>query len=159
MKTRIGVSGTVGCHEKGSVLKIWSVDRGKFDLYRPLAKLRAGRENRGSGCHMLFHRFGVICSGFPLYKRDGAGRAGGETVAQTVTVVVAQQSGFSIYHADSSFVTGGRAESAAVTFLFVDLNDLSYHNIFLSNADLSLVALREILYDINRYNYVVLTTK
>lgn len=73
----------------------------------------------------------IVSGGFPFHKGDGACRAGGETVSQTVAVIIPQEFRFSVYHADGSFMAGLGAQTTAVTFFFINFNNFSYHNGFL----------------------------
>ena len=73
----------------------------------------------------------VVGDGFPLYKGDSIDGTGGQAVPQTVAVVVPQQAGLAVYHADGPLVAGLGAGSAAVAGLLVDVNDLADHSDFL----------------------------
>jgi hypothetical protein len=76
---------------------------------------------------MCLDSFLIISSSLALHKRNGSGGAGGQTVAQTVAVVIAEQSGFSVYHTDGTFVTGGSTGTASVAQALVNLNNSPYH--------------------------------
>jgi hypothetical protein len=54
-----------------------------------------------------------------------------ETGAQPVTVFLGNQPGFAINNLDCSLRTGGNTKTTAVTFLFIDLDDLpfDFHNV------------------------------
>ena len=51
----------------------------------------------------------------------------GQTVAEAVAVIVPQQGGLSVHHADGALLTGGRTGTAAIAFFPVNLNDFPYH--------------------------------
>ena len=96
----------------------------------------AGRTARAAAGWLLFgfvllYGLLVIGGGFPLHKRDGAGGAGGQAIAQAVTVIVPQQPGFAGHHADGAFVACFGTQAAAVAFVFIDLYDLANHRQFL----------------------------
>src|SRR5699024_5860885 len=76
---------------------------------------------------MKLDGFRIISGGLPLFKSDGSGRAGRQTVSQSVAVVVPDQFCFSIYHLDGSLVACSRAGAASVTFFFIYLDNFSYH--------------------------------
>ena len=78
-------------------------------------------------CLLCLDRGFVIGGGFALHKRDCARRAGGQTVAEPVAIIVADQLRFAVYHGDRPFVTGVCASAATVAEFLVDLNDLAYH--------------------------------
>ena len=120
--------------------------RRQFDLYRPLPQLGGNvRSARRAGVQFPAltagtsagfapqprligaHRRFIVGRGFPLYKGDGPRGAGGQTVAQTITVIVPQKAGFSIYHADGIFVAGFGTQAAAVAFFLIDVNDFANH--------------------------------
>ena len=73
------------------------------------------------------HRFFVKGGSFPLHKGDGVGGAVGQAVAQAVAVVVPQQDGLAVYHADGALLTGIGAGAAAVAAVAVDFNNSPYH--------------------------------
>ena len=70
----------------------------------------------------------VIGGSLPLLERDSPGGAGGQTVPQPVAVIVPQEPGLAVHHADSSLVAGGGAQAAAVAFFLVDVDDFPFHN-------------------------------
>lgn len=53
--------------------------------------------------------------------------AGGETVAEAITIIVSKQNSLSVYNADGSLVAGIGAKTAAITFFLVYLNNSSDH--------------------------------
>ena len=65
----------------------------------------------------------VIRRRFALDKMDGIHRAGGQAVAETIAVIVAQELGLAVHDA------GRRARAAAVALFFVNVDDLTDHNI------------------------------
>ena len=73
----------------------------------------------------------VISSRFPFYEGDRAGGAGGETVPQTVAIIVPHQLRLAVYHGDGALVARRRAGAAAVAFFPVDFNNSANHNLFL----------------------------
>src|SRR5699024_10586995 len=81
----------------------------------------------GGGLLRSLHGFRIIGSRLPLYKRDGVHGTGRQTVPQTIAVIIPQQFCLSIHHADGTLMTGGSTGAAAVTFLFINLNNSSYH--------------------------------
>lgn len=60
---------------------------------------------------------------------DGIHRAGGQAVAETVAVIVAQELGLAIHDADGTLMAGRRARAAAVALFFVNVDDFADHNI------------------------------
>ena len=79
--------------------------------------------------HSFFHCLRVIICGFPLYNADRIGRAGRKTVSQSVTVIIPDQFRLATSHDNSSFVAGSCTGTTAVAFLFLNVYDLSYHDI------------------------------
>lgn len=71
----------------------------------------------------------VVGGGLALFKRDGPGVTGGQTVAQPVAVVLAHELGLAVYEVDRALVAGIHARAAAVALLFVNMNDLPDHKI------------------------------
>ena len=69
----------------------------------------------------------VVGRGLALLKRDGPRGAVWQAVAHAVAVVVAHQRGLAADHGNRALVAGGGAGPAAVAFLLVDVNDLSFH--------------------------------
>ena len=68
----------------------------------------------------------VVCS-FPLFKGDSTRRACRKAVSKTVAVIITQQFGFAVYHADGTFVAGFGAQTAAIAFFFIYGNNFSDH--------------------------------
>ena len=58
---------------------------------------------------------------------NGIHRTGRQAVAQTITVIIPEKLRFSVHHADGSLVTGSGTGTTAITFLFINLNNSSYH--------------------------------
>lgn len=133
MEAGIGIRGAVGGDEQLCIFIIGRLDRDEFDLYRPLAQLRfcGGRRRCGGlgssvrlqlpclgaraaagqgSCIFVFlmslDRLGIVCGGFPLHEADRVCRTGRKAVSQAVTVIVSQQTGFPVHHADCPFVAG-----------------------------------------------------
>ena len=77
--------------------------------------------------HIGLHGGFVIRRGLALNKTDRPRGTGGQTVAQTVAVVLVHQLRLAVHHADGPFVTGLGTEAAAIALLFVDLNNPSQH--------------------------------
>ena len=73
----------------------------------------------------------VIGCGFSFYEGDGVCGTGREAVSQTVAVVFTEQLRFSAYDSDCAFVAGPGTEPAAITFLFIYMNDFSDYEIVL----------------------------
>ena len=148
MKISIGIGGTIGGDEQMRPGKAGSSRRNQADLAGPLGQLR-GRSTAGGGggaaleqlgggtgaavksgfflCHVLLDSRFIVGSRFPLHKGDGAGGAGGQTVPQTVAVVIAQQTGFAADHTDGTFVTGGSTNAAAIAFFFIYVDNSTDH--------------------------------
>ena len=142
----ICISGAVCGNKKLCSAEIRCVYWRKLYLYRPLLKsadrysfcrkafcfgnifsvksfcLTAGT-SAGNFCllcflfHIGFYSLFIICGGFTFYKGYCSCGTGGQTVAQTVAVIVTQKLCLSVYHADSTFVTSLGAGSASVAFL------------------------------------------
>ena len=153
MEVCVRVSGAVCRDEQACAVKIRRIHRHELDLHRPLAQLARHRNERdrlidrgafhtpchaarASGVRLRFclhiglHGGFVISGGFALDERDGAGRADRQAVAEAVAVVVAEQSGFAVHHADSALVAGVGAQAAAVAFFFVDFDNFANHSVF-----------------------------
>ena len=86
------------------------------------------------GLRLLFPLVGlhgrlVIRRRFALNKMDGIHRAGGQTVTETVTVIVTQELGLAVHDADGALVAGRRTRAAAVALFFVNVDDFADHNI------------------------------
>ena len=82
------------------------------------------------GLRLLGQHGGLIIGRrLPLHKADGPRGAGGQAVSQAVAVVVPQQRGLAVHHADGALVAGRGTGAAAVALLLVDLNDPSYHSV------------------------------
>ena len=97
---------------------------------RPAAGASTALDRRGTlQCGGLLgqHCGGIIGSGLPLDKADGAGGAGGQAVSQAVTVVVPQQHGFVVHHADGAFMAGVGTGTAAIALVTVNFNYGSNH--------------------------------
>ena len=137
-----------------AAVEVGGIDGRQLDLYRPLTQLArylpgaGGREGfitmdgpahaagaaagQGSG-RLLLGRLGsqhgsvVVGRSFPLFKRDGSGGAGGQTIAQPVTVVLPGQFGLTVYHLDGALVAGGGTQAAAVAQGLVNFYDLAFH--------------------------------
>ena len=154
---RVGIRRAVGRDEQLRATEIRRVDRHELDLARPLAELR--RLCRRSHClcrlltleavhlvagaaagvrrcalrllfaHIRLHGRSIIGSRFALNKMDGIHRAGGQAVAETVAVIVAQELGLAVHDADGALVAGRRTRAAAVALFFVNVDDFADHNI------------------------------
>ena len=157
MKVTVSKSGAVCGDEQVSPVEIGSAERGQLELYGPLAQLRrngaggrcgdvfmhqdaaptagaasAGRRLYGcavaQGCCFPGQYGGFIVSScFTLYKRDGPGGTDGQTIPQAVAIIVAQEPGLTVHHADGAFMAGSGTQAAAVAFFFVNLNHLTEH--------------------------------
>ena len=68
---------------------------------------------------------------FAFFYSDGIERAIAEAGAEAVTEVVGNQAGFAVDNLDGAFGTGRDTESAAVAFLFIDLDHFANHIGFL----------------------------
>ncbi len=117
------------------------------ELAHRLAGAAAGRRRTAVGVqfhparlHPLLHSGAlrgldgllVVGGGLALRDRDRTRGAFRQAVAHAVAVVVAQERGLSVHHADGAFVAGLGAEAAAVAFLAVDLDDFPGHGRVLS---------------------------
>jgi hypothetical protein len=93
---------------------------------------------RTSACQRFFllaqlaflHGGFVIFLCFAFFEADRARRAGRQAVSETVTVIVSEELGFSIYHSNRPFVAGLCAQSTAVARLFVYFDDFPDHILF-----------------------------
>ena len=104
--------------------------------------------------HIFLCRFLVIGGSFSFHKGNCTCRTGWKTISQTITIIISQKFGFSVYHADRALVTGYGTSAAAVTFFFVYLDNFPNHFHFI----LSLVFLDRVYYNQQRKS-VVITTK
>ena len=77
--------------------------------------------------HVLLHGGFIVGGGFPLHKGDGPGGTGGQAVAQTIAVVIAQQAGLALHHADGALVAGSGADAAAGAFFLIYLDNSTDH--------------------------------
>jgi hypothetical protein len=71
----------------------------------------------------------VVGGSFPLYEGDGACGAGGQTVSETVAVVLPCEPCLAAYHFNSALMASRRASAAAVTSFFIYFYYFSYHKI------------------------------
>ena len=148
MEAGVGVGGAVRRHQELGPVEVGGLHRHQPDLAGPLGQLalRLGRRLRLPGglrpveeprplpwaavevltLGLLRRLDGglVIGRGLPLHKGDGPGGAGGQAVPQPVAVVVPQQLGLPVHHADGTLVAGVGAGAAAVAFFLVNMNDL-----------------------------------
>ena len=69
----------------------------------------------------------IVCRRFPFFKRNGSRRTSGQTVAETVAVVLACENCSTVDHFDRTFMTSRSTCAAAIAFFSVDMNDFSYH--------------------------------
>ena len=155
MEAAVGVGGAVRGDEQVRAVEVRGAHRRQLDLHGPLAEqgrggaghagrggrflpaelsgLRAGaaagqRLGRGLLGLTFPHGLPVVCGRFPLLKGDGSRGAGRQAVAQTVAVVLAHEPGLAVDHVDGALVTGLGAQTAAVAFVLVNVDDLSYHD-------------------------------
>ena len=99
---------------------------------REEARERSGTAARQACDRILLRRSSldrslVVGCRLALHERDGAGRARGQTVAQPVAIVVAQQARLALHQADGALMARRDAQAAAVAGRFVDLDDLPQH--------------------------------
>ena len=148
MEISIGVGGAIGGDEQMRAGKAGRPGGDQADLAGPLGQLRGDSaipsgsglplEQLGGGTgtamegglllgHVLLHGGFIVGGGFPLHKGDGPGGTGGQAVAQTIAVVIAQQAGLALHHADGAFVTGGGADAAAGAFFLIYLDNSTDH--------------------------------
>ena len=144
----IGVGGAIGGDEQMRAGKAGRPGGDQADLAGPLGQLRGDSaipsgsglplEQLGGGTgtamegglllgHVLLHGGFIVGGGFPLHKGDGPGGTGGQAVAQTIAVVIAQQAGLALHHADGALVTGGGADAAAGAFFLIYLDNSTDH--------------------------------
>jgi hypothetical protein len=76
-----------------------------------------------ASAHSLF----IIGKGFPFGEGDGIHGTGRQAISQTVTVILLEKTGFSLYQPQSAFMAGAYAQTAAVTPAFINRNDLTCH--------------------------------
>ena len=69
----------------------------------------------------------VIGRGLPLLKGDGPGGTGGQTVTQTVAVVLPGQPGLAVHQFDGPFMTCGYAGPAAVAGRRINVYNFTDH--------------------------------
>lgn len=69
----------------------------------------------------------VIGCRLSFNKGYGSGRAGGETVPETVTIIIPHKLGLSVHHRYGSLMASRRAGAAAVAFFRIDIYDPSFH--------------------------------
>ena len=78
---------------------------------------------------VFFNCLFVIGGGFSLNKGYSVRWAGWQTIAKTVAIIVTQELCLTVYNADRTLVTRCRARTAAVALFFVNVDDLTDHNI------------------------------
>ena len=148
MDRSISKGRAVGGNQQFRTRKIRRTDRRQAQLAGPLMQLRsagralgklsgieltnllAGAAALSSLSRLLLagaHRRLIKGGSFALHKSNGVGGTGGQAVAQTVAVILAQQSGLAIYHADCALLTGMGAQAAADAFILVDADNLANH--------------------------------
>ena len=144
----IGVGGAIGGDEQMRAGKAGRPGGDQADLAGPLGQLRGDSaipsgsglplEQLGGGTgtamegglllgHVLLHGGFIVGGGFPLHKGDGPGGTGGQAVAQTIAVVIAQQAGLALHHADGALVAGSGADAAAGAFFLIYLDNSTDH--------------------------------
>ena len=149
----ISICGAVGGDEQVGVVEVGSVHRHQFDLHGPLHeltlnRLRAGVGHRGRGgglkaaghgagaaaggslrleCLCLFYSGFIVGGSFAHFKADGVCRARGETIAQSVAVILAGEPGLAVHHFNGAFMAGRCAGAAAVALVFINPDNLSEH--------------------------------
>ena len=96
-----------------------------------MARLPGQPWKTGASVPAVFDRRLIVCECILFDEADRAGWTGRQAVAQTIAVIIAQELGLAVYHADRAFVAGLGTETAAVAFLFVDLNNSSFHMVSL----------------------------
>jgi hypothetical protein len=79
-----------------------------------------------AGVQMLFHGFLVEVIGHPFDHMEGVIRAVSQAGPQAVAEFIGHDPGFSVHDLQGALGAGGNAEPAAVAFVFIDLNDLSF---------------------------------
>ena len=138
MEISVGVSGAVGGDQQVCPVKVRGVGGQQLDLHREIPQAgaldalayRAGTGAGGRSFLCLLRRQNrslIVGGGFPLLKGDGVHGAGGQTVAQSVAVVLPQQLRLAADDADGTLVAGIGAQTAAVALFFVDGDDSSDH--------------------------------
>ena len=150
MEIAIGVGGAVRGNQQMGILKIGGVRGYQFDLAGPLGQLAgnggrpgldggipfdgfgigtgasAGERATGMGFRLL-DGFLIISGRFPFLKGDGSGGTGGQTIAQSVAVILAGEFGFSVYHLDGALVAGGGTGTASVALFFIYRDNFANH--------------------------------
>ena len=156
----VGVCAAVRCDQQLCAVKVWRTDRCKLDLYRPLCQFGTDFSCRLQLCasvciclspdgsrltsrtsawclcrlfalFMFFHCLLIISCCLTLHKMDRIYRTGRQTVAETVTIIIAHKLRFSIHHCDCSFMACLCAKTTSYTCFLVDLYNSSYHLSFL----------------------------
>ena len=149
----VGIGGTVGSDQQVRTVKVRRVGRQQLDLHRECGQFTGnidifpailaadaltGRTGTAAGQRLCLRCLGFLCRqdslfvvsrSFPLLKRDGIHRTGGQTVTQTVAVVFPQELGLAAHHSDGSLVTSIGTQAAAVALLFIDFNDFPNHSL------------------------------
>ena len=69
----------------------------------------------------------IIFGSLALLKSNGSRRAVRQTVSEAVAEVLSDQLGLTIYDIDGSFMAGIGTKTAAVAFIFIDLDNLTDH--------------------------------
>jgi hypothetical protein len=69
----------------------------------------------------------IVGGSVTLFHGNGVGWAYGQAVPKPVAIVLAQERGLSVDHADRSLMTGAGAKAAAVALFFINMDNLTDH--------------------------------
>ena len=96
----------------------------------------------GSALFLLICQNGllVVGRGFPLYKGDGPGGTGGQTVSKPIAVIIPHEFCFPVYHGDGALVAGSGTGAAAVAFFFINFYNPTNHKYFSFRCFLDVVS-------------------
>ena len=87
-------------------------------------------ENRlAKAFFVFFHCLFVIGGSFSLNKGYGVRWAGWKTISKTIAIIVTHKLCFAVHHAYCAFVAGFCTSTTAVALFFVNVDDLTDHNI------------------------------
>src|SRR5450756_1558888 len=93
------------------------------------ARASAGKVLRNSCTLGQVHLHGNLVKGFGISFADGDGtcRAFRQAGAQTVAIGIRDESCLAVDHLQGSFMTGRYTEGTPVAFVFIDGDDISFH--------------------------------
>ena len=112
----------------GVEVTVLAYSGGRLGIQHPAAAAGAAGVSRCAGFCLVGQNGGLVIGRcLPLLEGDGPGGAGGQAVPQPVAVVLPGETGLAVDHLNGALVAGGSAGAAAVAFIFVDLDDPSFH--------------------------------